>query len=217
MPTPLKARTLIADDHALLRQAARATLDAQADFEVVAEAQDGEEAVAHALRLDLDLVVADISMPKINGIDVARHVTEQRPHVRVVILTMHEREDLLYRALQAGASGYVVKSAAPAELLEAARAALRGDVFMYPGALRAKAETYLQGGERADDPDGLSERELEVLKLVAEGRTNQEIGSVLTISPKTVARHRANMLTKLGMSDRVELTRYAIRRGLIEA
>jgi DNA-binding NarL/FixJ family response regulator len=205
---PLKARTLIADDHALLRQAVRTTLEAHTDFEVVAEADDGADAIDKALKMEVDLVIVDISMPKINGIHVTRHLAAHRPQTRVLVLTMHEREDLLHQAMQAGASGYVVKSAAPKDLVEAARAALRGDV-VYPGTLGSHAP-----GD--DESDGLSERELEVLKLVAEGSTNPEIGKILSISPKTVARHRSNMLAKLGMRDRVELTRYAIRRGLIE-
>lgn len=214
MATPLKARTLLADDHAILREAVRTTLDAQPDFEVIAQAADGAEAIALALEHEIDLVVMDISMPRVTGIDAARRIVEHRPATRIVFLTMHEREDLLFQALQAGASGYVVKSAAPADLLDAARAALRGETFLYPRDLRHLASTYLAEGE--DDSDGLTAREREVLKLVAEGHTNDEIGAILLISPKTVARHRANTLAKLGMSDRVELTRYAIRRGLIE-
>lgn len=216
MATPLKARTLIADDHAILRQAVKATLDAQADFEVVAEAGDGAQAVELALRLDIDLAVMDISMPRMTGIDAARRILEQRPETRIVFLTMHEHEDLLSRALAAGASGYVVKSAASRDLLSAARAALRGETFLYPQDLHAVAEGH--GSRSADGAasDELSDREREVLKLVAEGHTNEQIGAILHISPKTVARHRANTLAKLGMRDRVELTRYAIRRGLIE-
>lgn len=204
----LRARTLIADDHELLRRAVKTTLDAEPDFEVVAEAADGAEAIDAVLRERIDLAIVDITMPKVNGINVVREIALQRPQTRVVVLTMHEREDLLQQALEAGAAGYVVKSAAPTDLVAAARAALRGDVATYPARLR----------QRAADPqdEGLTEREVEVLQLVAEGHTNAEIGRTLHISPKTVARHRANTLAKLGMRDRVELTRYAIRRGLIE-
>ena len=202
MSTPVRARTLIADDHGLLRQAVRATLDAEPDFEVVAEAADGADAIELALRLDIDLAVIDVTMPKINGIAVVRQLTAHRPQMRLVVLTMHEREDLLQQALDAGAAAYVVKSAAPTDLVRAARAALRGEVMDHPGT--------------PGSTESLSDRELEVLQLVAEGHSNREIGKILSISPKTVARHRANTLSKLGMRDRVELTRYAIRRGLIQ-
>ena len=218
MTTPLKARVLLADDHALLREAVRGLLDGQPDFEVVAEADDGAEAVQAALREDVDLAVLDISMPKVTGIDAARHITEQRPGTRVIMLTMHDSEDLLFRALKAGASGYVVKSAAGKDLVEAARGALRGEVFLLPREMCALAASYLAAIEEGaeDPPDVLSNREIEVLKLVAEGHSNEEIGEILVISARTVARHRANTLSKLGMTDRVELTRYAIRRGLVE-
>lgn len=218
MTTPLKARVLVADDHALLREAVRGLLDGQPDFEVVAEADDGAEAVQSALRHDVDLAVLDISMPKLTGIDAARHITEQRPGTRVIMLTMHDSEDLLFRALKAGASGYVVKSAAGKDLVEAARGALRGEVFLLPREMRALAASYLDALEEGaeEPPDVLSDREVEVLKLVAEGHSNEEIGEILVISARTVARHRANTLSKLGMTDRVELTRYAIRRGLVE-
>lgn len=218
MTTPLKARVLVADDHALLREAVRGLLDGQPDFEVVAEADDGADAVQAALHEDVDLAVLDISMPKLTGIDAARHITEQRPGTRVIMLTMHDSEDLLFRALKAGASGYVVKSAAGKDLVEAARGALRGEVFLLPREMRALAASYLTALEEGaeEPPDVLSDREIEVLKLVAEGHSNEEIGEILAISARTVARHRANTLSKLGMTDRVELTRYAIRRGLVE-
>lgn len=218
MTTPLKARVLVADDHALLREAVRGLLDGQPDFEVVAEADDGADAVQAALHEDVDLAVLDISMPKLTGIDAARHITEQRPGTRVIMLTMHDSEDLLFRALKAGASGYVVKSAAGKDLVEAARGALRGEVFLLPREMRALAASYLTALEEGaeEPPDVLSDREIEVLKLVAEGHSNEQIGEILAISARTVARHRANTLSKLGMTDRVELTRYAIRRGLVE-
>jgi DNA-binding NarL/FixJ family response regulator len=216
MSIPLKARTLIADDHGLLRQAVRSTLDAEPDFEVVAEAADGADAIELALRLDIDLAVIDITMPKVNGISVLRHLASHRPETRLLVLTMHEREDLLPQAKEAGAAAIVVMSAAPKELVKAARAALRGKVMTYPGELGSRAAQPVVSEQPMESGEALSERELEVLQLVAEGHSNKEIGKVLSISPKTVARHRANTLAKLGMSDRVELTRYAIRRGLIQ-
>ena len=148
MTTPLKARVVLADDHALLREAVRALFDAQPDFEVVAEVDDGAEAVQVTLRTPVDLAVLDISMPKLTGIDAARHITEHRPDTRVVMLTMHDSEDLLFRALKAGASGYVVKSAAGKDLIAAARGALRGEVFLYPREMRAGRGTPRRAGRR---------------------------------------------------------------------
>jgi len=218
MAIPLTARTLLADDHVLLRQAVRATLELQGDFRVVAEVGDGAEAVSVALRERVDLAIIDISMPTVTGIDVARQLRDHRPDIKVLILTMHEREDLLFEALRAGAAGYVVKSAAPADLVTAARAALRGEVYLYPEDLRPLMASFLAAARdgAVEMPDALSTRELGVLKLVAEGQTNKQIAEVLSISPKTVARHRESILGKLGMHDRVGLTRYAIRRGLID-
>jgi DNA-binding NarL/FixJ family response regulator len=217
MSTPLTARVLIADDHVLLREALAAVIDDQPDFDVVAQADDGAAAIELALREDIDLALLDISMPKLTGIDAARHISAHRPATRVVFLTMHEDTDLLYQALRAGASGYVVKSAGTHELIEAARAALRGRVVLYPREMRALAKSFLaavaDGQESA--PDVLTDREQEVLKLVAEGHSSDQVAAILHISAKTVARHRQNIFAKLGMSDRVELTRYAIRRGLV--
>ena len=157
-------------------------------------------------------------MPVLNGISASRHITEQRPDTRVVMLTMHDTEDLLFDALRAGASGYVVKSAATKDLVEAARAALRGAVMLYPREMQRLADSYLGALRDGSEvpPEPLSGREQEVLKLVAEGHTSESIAALLQISPHTVSRHRANIFEKLGMSDRVELTRYAIRRGLVE-
>jgi DNA-binding NarL/FixJ family response regulator len=157
-------------------------------------------------------------MPRMTGLHAARELSRRRPDIRIVILSMHENEQYLYEALKAGASGYVVKTVADRELVEACRAALRGEPFLYPGAMSALIRDYLQR-VRNDEPirdDPLTPRELEIVKLVAEAYTSKEIAEALVISGKTVERHRANILEKLGMRDRVELTRYAIRRGLIE-
>lgn len=216
MTTPLKARVVLADDHAVLRESLASVLEAEPDFTVVAQVGDGAAALQEVLRTEVDLALLDISMPKMTGIDVALHIAEQRPATRVVFLTMHDREDLLYRALETGASGYVLKSTAVAELVEAARAALRGEVILRPAHLRALAEAYLEGATEGAQPRGpLSDREIQVLKLVAEGHSSAEIARILMISPKTVARHRDNTLSKLGLNDRVGLTRYAIRNGLV--
>jgi DNA-binding NarL/FixJ family response regulator len=215
---PLKARLLLADDHALVRDGLRMVLDAQPDLQVVAEAGDGAEAVATALRENVDLAIVDIAMPRMTGLHAARELKRRRPDIRVLILSMHENEQYMYEALKAGASGYVVKTVADRDLVEACRAALRGEPFLYPGAMSALIRNYLHRA-RNDEPvseDPLTRRETEVVKLIAEGNSSKEIAQTLVISEKTVERHRANLLEKLGMRDRVDLTRYAIRRGLVE-
>jgi DNA-binding NarL/FixJ family response regulator len=215
---PLKARLLLADDHALVRDGLRMVLDAQPDLQVVAEAGDGVEAVATALREEVDLAIVDIAMPRVTGLHAARELKRRRPEIRVLILSMHENEQYLYEALKAGASGYVVKTVADRDLVEACRAALRGEPFLYPGAMSALIRDYLHRAHN-DQPvseDPLTPRETEVVKLIAEGNSSKDIARTLVISEKTVERHRANILEKLGMRDRVHLTRYAIRRGLVE-
>ncbi len=216
--TPLKTRILLADDHALVRHGLRLVLDAQPDMEVVAEVGDGAEAVKRALDEDVDLAVIDISMPRMTGLQAARELHRRRPRLRILMLSMHENERYLYEALKAGASGYVVKTVADRDLVEAVRAAVRGEKFLYPGAVTPLIADFLHRARQElplrEEP--LSPREQEILKLVAEGYTNKQIAEALVISEKTVERHRANILEKLGMRDRVELTRYAIRQGLIE-
>ncbi len=219
MSVPLKTRVLLADDHAMVRRGLRHVLDSQSDLEVVAEVGDGREAVELALREDIDLVVLDVAMPRMTGLQAARELSRRRPDLRVLILSMHDNEQYFFEALRAGASGYVLKSAADRDLVEACRAAMRGEPFIYPPAVRGIVRDLLERGVEQDESKVslLTPRESEVVKLIAEGRTNREIATELTISEKTVERHRANILGKLGMRDRVELTRYAIRRGLIEA
>ena len=216
---PLKTRILLADDHAMVRRGLRHVLDAEPDLVVLAEAGDGKSAVDRALSDDVDLAILDVRMPTLTGLQAARELTRRRPELKVLMLSMHDDEQYLFEALQAGASGYVLKSAADRDLVEACRATMRGEPFVYPGAVRALIRDYIDRA-RAGDPipeEPLTPREREVVKLVAEGRSNKEIAEILVISTKTVERHRANVLEKLGMHDRVELTRYAIRRGLIEA
>ncbi|MFZ0383701.1 MAG: response regulator transcription factor [Solirubrobacteraceae bacterium] len=215
----LKTRILLADDHAVVRHGLRMVLEAQPDLEVVAEAGDGIEAVRRGLEDDVDLAVVDITMPRMTGLHAARELHRQRPKLRILMLSMHENERYLYEALKAGASGYVLKTVADRDLVEAVRAAMRGEKFLYPGAMTPLIEDFLRRARQElpvrEDP--LTSREQEVVKLVAEGYTNKRIAETLLISEKTVERHRANILEKLGMRDRVELTRYAIRHGLIEA
>jgi len=216
MTTPLKARLLLADDHAIVRHGLRLMLDDQPDLEVVAEASDGAEAVEVALAQDYDLAILDVSMPRLTGVQAARQLTAQRPGMRVLILSMHDNEQFFFEALRAGASGYVLKSAAHEDLVAACRAALRGEPFVYPGAIAALIREYLERGPDGLPDDPLTPRESEVVKLIAEGHTSKEIGATLFISEKTVERHRSNVLEKLGLKDRVALTRYAVRRGLVE-
>jgi len=218
MSSPLKIHSLLADDHALVRRGLRMVLDNQPDLEVVDEVGDGAQAVERGVQPDVDLAILDVTMPRMTGLAATRELGQRRPELRVLILSMHENEQFLYEALKAGASGYVLKSAADRDLVEACRAAMRGEPFLYPGAVTALIRDFLDrernGGPLREDP--LTPREQEVVKLIAESYSNQQIADALVISVKTVERHRANILEKLGMHDRVELTRYAIRRGLIE-
>jgi DNA-binding NarL/FixJ family response regulator len=218
MTTPLKTRILVADDHPIVLRGLRMVLDAQPDLEVVAEATDGDQAVEQAVTGEIDLAILDISMPRKTGLQAAREITHRRPEVRVLMLSMHDNEQYLFEAIRAGASGYVLKSAVDRDLVEACRAAMRGEPFLYPGAVRALMREYLDRARAGDalNTEMLTPREEEIVKLVAEAHTNDEIADMLVISKKTVERHRANILEKLGMSDRVELTRYAIRRGLVQ-
>ncbi len=215
--TPLKTKILIADDHPVVVRGLRIVLDAQPDLEVTAEAGDGDEAVHRALTEDVQLAILDISMPGRTGLQAAREITQRRPGLRVLMLSMHDNEQYLFEAMAAGASGYVLKSAVDRDLVEACRAIMRGEPFLYPDGIRALMREHLErvrAGETRRDL--LTPREEEVVTLVAQARTNDEIGAVLGISKKTVERHRENVLEKLGMRDRVDLTRYAIRRGLVE-
>ena len=217
-PVPLKTRVMLADDHAVVRRGLRLVLDAEPDLEVVAEAGDGAEAVERGLQEDVDLAIIDISMPRMTGLQAVRELHRRRPGLRILILSMHQNEQYLYEALKAGASGYVLKTVVDRDLVEACRAAMRGEPFLYPGAMTPLIRGYLQRArtERPLREEMLTPREQEVVKLIAEGYSSKQIADALVISEKTVERHRANILEKLGMHDRVELTRYAIRRGLVE-
>jgi DNA-binding NarL/FixJ family response regulator len=211
--TPLVTRVLLADDHPVVRSGLRELLGGEPDFRVVAEVGDGAQAVERALADDVELAVLDITMPRMTGLQAARELAARKPELRILMLSMHENEQFLFEALRAGASGYVLKTAADRDLVHACRATVRGETFLYAGAVTALVREHLERDATSLDP--LTPREVEVVKLVAEGHTSDEIAGMLVISRKTVDRHRANILEKLGMRDRVDLTRYAIRRGLI--
>jgi DNA-binding NarL/FixJ family response regulator len=217
MPIPLVTRILIADDHPVVRSGLRRVLGAQPDLEVVAEAEDGAEAVEKALKGNVDLVILDVSMPRMTGIQAAAELHKRKPELKLLMLSMYDSEQFLFEALKAGASGYVLKSGADKDLVDACRATMRGDSFLYPSAVTSLVRDYVdRGGTDGEHFDVLTPRELEVLKLIAEAYSSKQIAQELVISIKTVERHRQNILDKLGMRDRVELTRYAIRRGLIQ-
>ncbi|MEA2273357.1 MAG: hypothetical protein QOI98_2065 [Solirubrobacteraceae bacterium] len=206
---------LIADDHGIVRAGLRMLLDRQEGMRVVAEAEDGVDAVDKALSQKPDIAILDVAMPRMTGLQAARHIHDQAPEVHVLLLSMHDDERYLLEALKAGASGYVLKRAADTDLVDAVRAVARGNSFISPHAEGTLLKKVLS------DPDGdptekLTPREREVVKLIAEAYTNKEIAAILNLAEKTVESHRANVLAKLGMRDRVELVRYAIRRGLIE-
>jgi DNA-binding NarL/FixJ family response regulator len=203
MPIPLVTRILIADDHAIVRSGLKKVLDAKPDLEVVAEAEDGAGAVEKALAEDVHLAILDVSMPRMTGVQAAAELHKRKPEVRLLMLSMYDSEQFLFEALKAGASGYVLKSGADNDIVEACRAAMRGDSFLYPSAITKLVRDYVDRGGRGEEQfDVLTPRELEVLKLIAEAHTSKEIAQLLFISIKTVERHRQNILDKLGMRDR---------------
>jgi DNA-binding NarL/FixJ family response regulator len=209
---PRVIRILLADDHVVVRRGLRLVLEGEPDLRVVHEAADGVEAVEMALHGDVDLAILDVSMPKMGGLQAAQELARRRPEVRTLMLSMHRSEQYFFEALRAGAAGYVLKSVADQDLIGACRAVMRGEPFIYPESERHLIRRVLDG----DSETALSDRESEILALVAEGHTTQVIADMLVISPRTVDRHRENLLAKLNLKNRVELTRYAIRIGLIE-
>jgi DNA-binding NarL/FixJ family response regulator len=214
----MTVRILLADDHALVRGGIRRILQAEPDLTVVAEAANGAEAVELVRSTPPDLAILDISMPRLTGLQAAREIARRAPSVRTLMLSMHDNEQYFFAALQAGACGYVLKSAADEDLVAACREAMRNESFLYAGVAGTLVRDFLDRMRRGERMPRavLTEREDEVVKLIAEGHSSKEIAEQLVISVKTVERHRANILAKLGMRDRTELTRYAIRAGLIE-
>jgi DNA-binding NarL/FixJ family response regulator len=212
MAVPLTTRILLADDHTVVRRGLRMVLEAQPDLRVVAEAGDGIEAVERGLREPVDLAVIDVAMPRRTGLDAARELLKHRPDMRILMLSMHDVEEFCFQALRVGASGYVLKTVADKELVDACRAAMRGEPFLSPPTIQTLMRAHLD-----DVESPLTPREREVVKLIAEAHTTEQIAELLVISPRTVERHRENILAKLGMRDRVQITRWAIRHGLIEA
>jgi DNA-binding NarL/FixJ family response regulator len=214
MTEPAVTRVLLADDHHVVRHGLRMLLDSQPDLTVVAEAGDGLEAVQLIPSTPFELAILDVSMPRMTGIQAAGEIHRLRPEVKILMLSMHDNQQFLLESLRAGASGYVLKSVVDRDLIEACRATMRDEPVLYPSAIRALIRHHLEGEPR--DATTLTPRETEVVKLIAEAYSTKEIAQLLVISPKTVERHRANILEKLGLRDRVELTRYAIRQKLIE-
>jgi DNA-binding NarL/FixJ family response regulator len=212
------AKILLADDHPLVRRGVRTILDSQPDLEVVAEAGDGAEAVRQVREQPIDLAILDVAMPLLTGLQAAREISRLPDPPTILMLSMHDNEQFFFESLRVGASGYVLKSVADRDLVSACRAALRGESLLYPGTERGLVRDYLERMRRGEPLPAavLTPREDQVVKLIAEGQSSREIARSLTISVNTVERHRENILQKLGMRDRTELTRYAIRVGLIE-
>jgi two-component system response regulator NreC len=214
-----KIKLLMVDDHEIVRAGLRMLLQTQPDFEIVGEVDNGRDAVAKAKELQPDIVLMDITLPDMDGFEATRQIKRTLPGAGIIALTMHESDEYFFKMLNAGASGYVPKKAAPTDLVSAIRTVHDGGVFLYPALAKSLVRDFMgHAGEGSEHArlDGLSEREQEVLRLIADGLTNQEIGDKLTISVKTVERHRANIMAKLNLHSRTELVKYAIRKGLIE-
>ena len=216
----MKTRLLLVDDHAVVRSGLRMLLATESDVEIIGEAGTAAEALASASDLNPDVILMDIGLPDKSGIEATRDIKAQFPHIAIVALTIHEDEEYFFKMLEAGASGYVPKRAAPEELLTAIRAAANNEVYLYPTMAKLLVQDYLVGepvDKESSEGKELTEREQEVLTHLAEGESNNEIAEKLFISPKTVARHRENIMHKLNLHSRAELVRYAIRKGIIKA
>lgn len=215
----MKMRLLLVDDHAVVRSGLRMLLENEPDMEIVGEVGTGQEALEAVARLEPDVVLMDITLPDISGIEASRQIKARRPQTAIVALTIHEDEEYFFKMLEAGASGYVPKRAAPEELQTAVRVAASGEVYLYPSLAKLLVRDHLslqEDAKRGETLNGLTEREQEVLTHLADGLSNAEIGKLLHISPKTVARHRENIMRKLNLHSRTALVRYAIRKGIIK-
>ncbi len=215
-----KIRVLVADDHHIVRAGVRLMLNAQEDIEVVGEASDGQEALDLVAKLEPDVVLMDIAMPNLNGLEATRRIKESHPRVQVLALTMHDNEEYFFRLLRAGGSGYLLKKAAPTELVEAIRSVCHGGAYLFPSVARTLVDDYLHrvaSGEEQASYDGLTDREREVLRLIAQGKTTPEIGRSLYLSPHTVQTHRDHIMEKLNLHTKAELIKYAIRKGLADS
>jgi len=211
-----RIRVLLAEDHTIVRKGLRSLLDDETEIEVVGEAEDGQQAIELVQRVQPDVVLMDITMPVLNGPEATRQIKKLFPQVKVVVLTVHSTEEYIFQILRAGASGYVVKQAAVSELVQAIQTVHRGDSFLSPSISRQVVEEYGRRAEAIEDKyDRLTNREREVLQLIAEGRANREIAQLLHVTVKTVEAHRAHLMDKLGLRSTAELTRYALRKGMV--
>ena len=216
---PEKIRVMLSDDHTILRTGLKMLIGAAEDMEVVAEAADGEEAIAQVETVRPEVVLMDISMPKIDGIKATKEIKRRFPETKVLMLTMHENDEYLFRTIQAGGSGYVLKKAADDEVLDAIRHVAGGGAFLRPAVTTRIVQDYLERvdkGEEADSFGRLTDREQEILRLIAGGHTNSQIATMLVISVRTVESHRAHIMEKLGIHSRAELVKYALRKGLLD-
>ena len=213
-----KIRVLIADDHAIVREGIRALMEAQPDIEVAGEATDGAEAVSKTGKLQPDIVLMDITMPLLNGLEATRQIKQLYHEVKILVLTMHESDDYFFKILEGGASGYFVKGGSSSELVSALHVVSNGEVFIYPSMTKKLLGDYLQrvhAGSAEESYSVLTNREREILKLIAEGHTNQEIANLLVLSVATVQTHRAHIMAKLSLRSRTELVKYALKQGFI--
>ncbi len=214
-----KIKVVVADDHTIVRKGLCAILEGEREIEVVGEAEDGREAIKKVEQLEPDVVLLDITMPILNGLEATRQLSKRYPKLKILILTMHDNEEYVFETLRAGASGYLVKRSAPNELISAIKAVYQEGSFLSPAVSKKVIDEYVRVGPRKVKPDGeygrLTEREREILQMIAEGRANREIAELLNISIKTVESHRAHLMEKLNIWNIAELTQYAIRKGLI--
>lgn len=215
-----RIRVLAVDDHAIVREGIRMVLETDPELQVVADVSSGEEAIKRVRELQPDVIVMDVAMPGLSGFETTQRIREAYPEVKILALTVHDSEAHIFQMLRAGAVGYVLKRAPATEVIEAVKAAYRGEAILHPSVAKLLISDYLtrveKGGQETTSFDNLSKREREIVKLIAEGRTNKEIADLLFLSIKTVQAHRSNLMRKLGMHDRTELVKYAIRRGIID-